>query len=203
MIMGLLGSQSSINWFTILTAQQPTIAPLSYTAFLDPSDVSVRFTCTGEGFVSWMVDGNPATETEIIKRGIFTDSNEEGGNFTSQITIPATVENNNTEVQCFATLENRSEVVSFKVQGTINSISPQSHCSCPQDVVINVHQYMQVPWVHPPTSLLWTMRLMHAASSWCGLPPSLWMCQVWIQTSPHTPSAATSLATVAAPVALV
>ena len=121
-IMGLLGSQSSINWFTILTAQQPTIAPPSYTAFLDPSDVSVRFTCTGEGFVSWMVDGKPASETEIINRGISTNSSNDGGNFTSQITIPATVQNNNTEVQCFATLENRSEVVSFKVQGRISTL---------------------------------------------------------------------------------
>ena len=102
-------------------AQQQTIlTPLSYTAFLDPSDVSVRFTCTGEGVHSlWRVDGQIASDFVIKDRGIYTASIGEGGNFTSQIIIPATVENNNTEVQCSALSDavDQSEIATFRIQG--------------------------------------------------------------------------------------
>ena len=111
-----------VMWLTAVAQaqqQQPIIAPLSYTAFLDPSDVSVRFTCTGEGFAVWRVDGESASNTEITSRGISIGSIEEDGNFTSQIIIPATVENNNTEVQCLAVSDNNgfSETATFRIQG--------------------------------------------------------------------------------------
>ena len=108
-----------VMWFAA-AAQTTTITPLSYTAFLDPSDVSVRFTCTGEGFPSWRVDGQIASNTEIWDRGITTkESNEEGGNFAAQMSIPATVENNNTEVQCLALSDTVgfSGISTFRVQG--------------------------------------------------------------------------------------
>ena len=82
--------------------------------------MSVRFTCTGEGFPSWRVDGQIASNTEIWDRGITTkESNEEGGNFSAQMSIPATVENNNTEVQCLALSDTVgfSGISTFRVQG--------------------------------------------------------------------------------------
>ena len=67
----------------------------------------------------WRVDGQAASSTEITSRGISTETNDDGGNFTSQIIIPATVENNNTEVQCWAVSDIvvLSEVVTFIIQG--------------------------------------------------------------------------------------
>ena len=118
-------------WFVVMwlaaaaqAQQQPTTAPLSYTAFLDPSDVSVRFTCTGEGFPSWRVDGKVASDSEVTERGISTESNVEGGNFTSQIIIPAAAENNSTEVYCLAVSDTvgQSETATFRVQGIITII---------------------------------------------------------------------------------
>ena len=115
-------------------AQQPTIAPLSYTAFLDPSDVSVRFTCTGEGVALWRVDGLPASSTETSIRGISTASNVEGGNFTSQIIIPATVENNSTELQCLAVADivAFSETATFRIQG-------RRKCKHVLQIILNGH----------------------------------------------------------------
>ena len=114
--------------------QQPIIAPLSYTAFLDPSDVSVRFTCTGEGFPFWRVDGQAASSTEIANRGIIIETNDDGGSFTSQIIIPATVENNNTEVQCVAVSDNNgfSEIATFRIQG-------RRKCKHVLYIILNVH----------------------------------------------------------------
>ena len=110
-----------LMWLTaVAQAQQQTIiAPLSYTAFLDPSDVSVRFTCTGEGVAVWRVDGWSASSTEISNRGIITETNDDGGSFTSQVIIPATIENNNTEVQCWAVSDIvvPSETATFIIQG--------------------------------------------------------------------------------------
>ena len=111
-----------VMWLTAVAQaqqQQPTIAPLSYTAFLDPSDVSVRFTCTGEGVVLWRVDGQAASDTEITSRGISTEAYENDSNFTAQIIIPATFENNNTEVQCLAVSDTvgQSETATYRVQG--------------------------------------------------------------------------------------
>ena len=67
----------------------------------------------------WRVDGQSASSTEIINRGISDEGNEEDGSFTSQIIIPATVENNNTEVQCIAVSDNNgfSETATFIIQG--------------------------------------------------------------------------------------
>ena len=124
-----------VMWFAAAAqAQQQTIlTPLSYTAFLDPSDVSARFTCTGEGFVIWRVDEQAASSTEITSRGISTEASEEGGNFTSQFIIPATVENNNTEVQCIAVSDIfvLSETATFRVQGrkSISTFCTLSYCN--------------------------------------------------------------------------
>ena len=68
----------------------------------------------------WRVDGQGASNTEIWDRGISTEEDKGDDNFTSQIIIPATLENNNTEVQCLAVGDDvftSSEVVTFIVQG--------------------------------------------------------------------------------------
>ena len=110
--------------------QQPILTPLSYTAFLDPSNVSVRFTCTGEGFASWRVDGKALSESN---RGVKTETvgEGEGSNFTSRILIPATVENNNIEVQCWAStsIVLRSETATFIIQGRVSMFCTISYCN--------------------------------------------------------------------------
>ena len=68
----------------------------------------------------WRVDEQGASNTEIWDRGISTEEDKGDDNFTSQIIIPATLENNNTEVQCLAVGDDvftSSEVVTFIVQG--------------------------------------------------------------------------------------
>ena len=117
-----------VVWLTaVAQAQQKTIlTPLSYTAFLDPSDVSVRFTCTGKGDIFWSVDGEVASNTDITNRGIST---EEDGNFTSQFIISATVENNDTEVQC---LTGESETATFIIQG-------RRKCKHVLNIILNMH----------------------------------------------------------------
>ena len=55
----------------------------------------VQFHCAGNGsFLSWLVDGVPPTDPDIMQHYA-------AGFIQSNITIPATLENNDTSVQCF------------------------------------------------------------------------------------------------------
>ena len=64
---------------------------------------------------AWRVNGQIASNTDITEKGISTEANEDGGNFTSQIIIPATEENNNTEVKCVST--SGTVAATFRIQG--------------------------------------------------------------------------------------
>ena len=82
------------------------------------------------------MDGQAASSTEITSRGISTEAYEEDGSFTSQIIIHATVENNNTEVQCWAVSDTvvLSETATFRDKHILHVIILQHIiilCRCP------------------------------------------------------------------------
>ena len=60
------------------------------------------FHCNGSGFtIAWIVDGSLATDTIIVDRGITPDTPmTSSGTVQSTLTVPATLVNNGTTVQC-------------------------------------------------------------------------------------------------------
>ena len=59
------------------------------------------FHCNGSGNVlAWIVDGLYLTEAPIKQRGISTVSSSSSGTLQSTLTVPATLVNNGTTVQC-------------------------------------------------------------------------------------------------------
>ena len=62
-----------------------------------------EFHCAGKGIIIfWLIDGLPLHHPNISGRGIVsnTDLDSKSGFVLSKLTIPATLENNNTSVQC-------------------------------------------------------------------------------------------------------
>ena len=66
---------------------------------------TATFTCAAVAeVIIWDIDGHTQTSSYTIARGI-TESvsyTSESGVFTSVLTVPCTVTNNNTQLQCFA-----------------------------------------------------------------------------------------------------
>ena len=59
------------------------------------------FLCNGSGFtIAWIVDGSLATDSIIVERGITVTSMASSGTVQSTLTVPATLVNNGTTVQC-------------------------------------------------------------------------------------------------------
>ena len=59
------------------------------------------FHCNGSGFIiAWIVDGSLATDSVILDRGITDTSMTSSGTVQSTLTVPATLVNNGTTVQC-------------------------------------------------------------------------------------------------------
>ena len=59
------------------------------------------FHCNGSGWsVLWIVDGIPETDISISDRGITDDTVTSSGTVQSTLTVPATLVNNGTTVQC-------------------------------------------------------------------------------------------------------
>ena len=61
------------------------------------------FHCNGSGIaVQWVADGVYVTDTDpvIVDRGITASSSLSSGTIQSTVTVPATLENNGTTVQC-------------------------------------------------------------------------------------------------------
>ena len=60
------------------------------------------FHCNGSGFtIAWIVDGSLATDSIIVERGITPDTPmTSSGTVQSTLTVPATLVNNGTTVQC-------------------------------------------------------------------------------------------------------
>ena len=59
------------------------------------------FHCNGSGFtIVWIVDGSLATDSIIVERGITDTSMTSSGTVQSTLTVPATLVNNGTTVQC-------------------------------------------------------------------------------------------------------
>ena len=60
-----------------------------------------QFHCSGSGYIiAWLVDGYLATDHTIEERGITPDTTTSSGTVQSTLTVPATLENNGTTVQC-------------------------------------------------------------------------------------------------------
>ena len=65
----------------------------------------VQFHCAGTGsFLNWVVDGLQDNHPTIIARGVFAVTTPGvSGSIQSNLTVPVTLENNGTSVQCVIT----------------------------------------------------------------------------------------------------
>lgn len=104
------------HW-TSLFSGFAVITPLSYTAYLEQSNV--RFNCSASSQIFWRVDGNTRTTEYLHDREIKTTSSRT--RLESFLEINSTIQNNNTNIQC-AALENDnsykpSKNATFLVQG--------------------------------------------------------------------------------------
>ena len=62
---------------------------------------NAQFHCTGTGaHLVWIVDGLAPDHPDILARGITTVTLPSSGTVQSNLTVPATLENNGTTVQC-------------------------------------------------------------------------------------------------------
>lgn len=113
---------SSMARLTIILYSFATVVvPRFYTSALGTTDV-IRFSCTATGVgvigARWEVDGQPADSTPILKRRIvFTDQvrcTDVPGCYKSNLTIPATLVNDNTAVQCFALILSGDSILSME-----------------------------------------------------------------------------------------
>ena len=88
-----------IMHFLAYAAQQLTDAPVSVSALIGEN---AQFHCNGSGIIIvWLVDGFLATDSVIVERGITPDTPmTSSGTVQSNLTVPATLVNNGTTVQC-------------------------------------------------------------------------------------------------------
>ena len=72
--------------------------PVSVSALVGEN---AQFHCSGSGItIAWLVDGFVATDSVIVDRGITPVTMTSSGTVQSTLTVPATLENNGTTVQC-------------------------------------------------------------------------------------------------------
>ena len=75
-----------------------TESPVSMTALFD---TNAQFHCAGSGnYLVWEVDGTPYYHPNIVIRGLTATTNKSSGTVQSNLTVPATSENNGTTVRC-------------------------------------------------------------------------------------------------------
>ena len=75
-----------------------TKSPVSVTTL---GGTNALFHCAGSGFnILWKVDGFPMTDQNVLDRGITDNTVSSSGTVQSNLTVPATLENNGTTVQC-------------------------------------------------------------------------------------------------------
>ena len=74
--------------------------PTDYTTFIATGNVT--FNCSGTGLViAWVVDGQATSNITVLGRGITVAPQQSSGNtLLSQLIIPTTIVNNNTEARC-------------------------------------------------------------------------------------------------------
>ena len=73
-------------------------APVSVTALVG---TNAQFHCTGTGnYLVWIVDGLQTGNSDIVSRGITEHTIPSSGTVQSNLTVPATSENNGTTVRC-------------------------------------------------------------------------------------------------------
>ena len=91
--------------------------PVSVSALVGEN---AQFHCNGTGYIiAWIVDGFLATESVIVERGITPDTMTSSGTVQSTLTVPATLENNGTTVQCRMILINSGLIDSNNATLTI------------------------------------------------------------------------------------
>ena len=101
-----------------------------YNAALDPNS-NIVFNCTGNrDTIRWTVDNTAAGDPSIVSRGVTATSEVGvgGGIFLSISSIPASVENNNTAIQCTVAdlnsvpiASNTSKLIFLNIQGLLGS----------------------------------------------------------------------------------
>ena len=98
-----------------------TEEPQSVTAKIG---TDAQFYCAGtEVIIFWIVDGLPLDNPNISGRGIVAENDSVSGfNVKSKLTVPVTLENDNTSVQCAANLSFSSKPL-FSAPATLSVIS--------------------------------------------------------------------------------
>ena len=100
-----------------LAFAQLSEVPVSVSALVGEN---AQFHCNGTGYIiTWIVDGFLATDPTIEERGITPDTMTSSGTVQSTLTVPATLENNGTTVQCRMILLNSGLIDSNNVTLTI------------------------------------------------------------------------------------
>ena len=89
--------QGSVSFWGYSTAEI-TEEPQSVTALVG---TVAQFHCAGTGnLLTWFVDGLPYYDQRIKDRGIVENTDPTDSSVQSNLTVPATLENNGTSVQC-------------------------------------------------------------------------------------------------------
>ena len=104
-----------------------------------------RCTVTGANQPVVLINEGPSNDQEIIDRGVTVTSttvDEQAGEYYSVITFPATIINNNTDIQCiavnFSTPSIGSPVGTFLVQGRYDTLIMSMKCSLCTCVAVHV-----------------------------------------------------------------
>ena len=81
---------------------------------------NAHFYCSGNGFtIIWTVDGYSVSELSIMARGITQSMVASSGTVQSTLTVPATLVNNGTTVQCRVVLLNGMSAISNNATLTV------------------------------------------------------------------------------------
>ena len=71
-----------------------------------------QFRCAGTGLdIFWLVDELPLTDSSIIGRGIVAHKKPMANSVKSNLTVPATIDNNGTFVRCVLTASSNIPVI--------------------------------------------------------------------------------------------
>ena len=111
---------------SLFTATTITEGPVSLTALVG---TNAQFHCAGTGnYLVWEVDGLVFDHPNILARGITTVTLPSSGTVQSNLTVPATSENNGTTVRCVVQSLSSTPVISSNATLTIlpGELKPKS-----------------------------------------------------------------------------
>ena len=133
-----------------------TEGPVSVSALVGENAL---FHCNGTGFIiAWTVDGSLATDSIILNRGITPNTTSSSGTVQSTLTVPATLVNNGTTVQCrvislsgFA-ISNNATLIVLPIPGELYRTVP---LPCYQTASTGIGQVRNLRFTDSFSDILW------------------------------------------------